>query len=256
MFKDDYKNFMDKQNPSDEVVEFTKLKMQDEKSASKKSKIFRPFHKKLIAAAACLALIVAAIPVMMQFGGTFNEFDISERDFERDYVVAENLDDFYRFLRYGAQRHRNFAIYFRPDIGDGGAVVSLENVSSLPTLEGNDVICNYENQNTWNVPNVNMPELTVPDHDNLASPGGGPNESPQGIAPENSMSPEAVLRSLGIVNAAILRAEGNYIYAMCDDYGYIVRFINGNVESFLQIDRREFGVRITDRGLFFYFSNP
>ena len=96
MFKDEYKKFMNEQNPGEEAVEFAKFNVQEgenAKPAHRKSRVFSP-AKGLVAAAACLALIVAVIPMIAQYNST----KIGMED-SRNSAVADDFEQVQEFFR-------------------------------------------------------------------------------------------------------------------------------------------------------------
>lgn len=217
MFKKDYKKFMECQAPSEETVKFLKFKAREGANSCKgqvKAKIFNPFTKKMLTAAACFALIVTMIPMIMQFGApaddigrpTLNRPPIVQEP-THDFIFANSHDHIYQLL--STQEHE-ITLYgsrfvLRSNRGDELLSSSPENDSQLdwsgdapasnPTTDGDDA------------------GSSTPDFS------------------------DTNLQVLGVQEADIVKTDGHFIYAVSDDYINIIAVDNGNLNLLWQIER-------------------
>lgn len=266
MFRDEYKEFMNKQNPSDEAVKFVKFKIKNATKAyeksPKKSKLFGHFKKSLMGVAACLAVVVAIVPMLMQSDRMRSGGEFADRDFsyEQERLVVRNLSEFYEIL---LMRENN---------------TSFEDVPVL--LRGdfrNYVLHAEDDDNFWSTL-----ESEESDNDINDSPGGMATTPEVGIASMNRPS-EPILSSRRLwlystlrsasnadhkplaggflydftaKDAYFISADGQFAFLEYRDYAYIIRLIDGQVDEFLQVCRQVLRAEVTSDGILFYFQNP
>jgi len=209
MFKDDYNKFMDGQSPRQESLDAVKKEMEHHDSTQVDAQVkggrilHLPIWRRTVAAAACLALLVATIPFVIssQNNGSQPNPNLPQGQ-HNELAAAANFEEIYSLISNISTE----AVYGLPRSATEEMVMAEDMDTAAPALRENPATGTTGNRSSYS---------ETPDFS------------------------DTNLQMLGVQEADIVKTDGRHIYAVSDNFINIISAVDGRLELFWQIERQD-----------------